>query len=316
MTKALAQLSAGGTLNFLLPEAVTNVRAHAWLRERLLSDYTVNKISRYPKVFSGVTTRLVAIEVTKTKSTEEVKFFNGKEFHGAVKPEVLRQTVNCTFAFVHKDEQSILDKLFKKQYSTLTNSVWALGIVTGDNAAKLLPTPVEGSEAIFTGKEIQPYLLRPAQKYIIYDRSRFQQVAKDKIYRADEKLVYKFISNRLVFAYDDKRRLFLNSANILIPYLPTLGIKTVLLFLNSELFQFAYMKMFGEVKVLKGNLCALPFPKLAATDETMFADVCDRILGNDQLASSESQQRIYDYYGLSPKQIKHIKEVVHNGVLA
>lgn len=90
----------------------------------------------------------------------------------------------------------------------------------------------------------------------------FQQVAPDLVYRAKEKLVYKFVSKNLVFAYDNQQRLFLNSANILIPKVQNHSIKTVLAFLNSKLFQYVYHTKFNELKVLKSNLLQLPFPLL------------------------------------------------------
>lgn len=99
-----------------------------------------------------------------------------------------------------------------------------------------------------------------SENYINYTRENFQQVAPENIYRAKEKLVYKFISKKLIFAYDNKQRLFLNSANILIPKLENYTIKNVMTFLNSTLFQYIYTKKFNELKVLKGNLTELPFP--------------------------------------------------------
>ena len=93
-----------------------------------------------------------------------------------------------------------------------------------------------------------------SENYINYTRENFQQVAPENIYRAKEKLVYKFISKKLIFAYDNKQRLFLNSANILIPKLENYTIKDVMTFLNSTLFQYIYTKKFNELKVLKGNL--------------------------------------------------------------
>ena len=96
-------------------------------------------------------------------------------------------------------------------------------------------------EKIYTGKEIKPYFLEQARHYIFYQRQALQQTAKEEYYRAKEKLVYKFISKKLVFAYDNTGSLFLNSANILIPSIPNMSIKTVMAFLNTPLYQFLYI---------------------------------------------------------------------------
>ena len=61
------------------------------------------------------------------------------------------------------------------------------------------------------------YLFRAPAAFIRFDPDRFQQAAPERKYRAPEKLVYRFISKKLIVAYDDRGRLTLNSANILIP---------------------------------------------------------------------------------------------------
>lgn len=162
------------------------------------------------------------------------------------------------------EDIKILEKVKSLGKYNLGQSDWALGVVTGDNKNKLKKNYSVGYEKIYTGKEILPYRLKTPTNYILYDRKQLQQVAKDEYYRAKEKLVYKFISNKLVFAYDDSGSLFLNSANILIPNIPNMSVKTVLAFLNSELYQYMYIVLFSEIKVLKGNLIELPFPQISS----------------------------------------------------
>lgn len=166
------------------------------------------------------------------------------------------------------DERIVRGVLSKGKY-TLAGSTWALGVITGDNRHKLKEMHGMGLEPIFTGKEIEPYTLKTPRKFIEYKRDDFQQVAKDEIYRAEEKLVYKFISDKLVFAYDDTRSLFLNSANILIPKIPGMSMKAVLAFLNSDLYKFLYKSLFGEIKILRGNLEELPFPEITEKEDEL-----------------------------------------------
>ena len=135
----------------------------------------------------------------------------------------------------------------------------------------------------------------------------FQQVAPDLVYRAKEKLVYKFVSKNLVFAYDNQQRLFLNSANILIPKVQNHSIKTVLAFLNSKLFQYVYHTKFNELKVLKSNLLQLPFPLLGKKDKTKLEEFI-----NDYMTSKNADilEKIDDYifkiFELSDDEIQYI----------
>ena len=209
------------------------------------------------------------------------------------------------------EDKEILNIFKKKGKYFLNKSIWGLGIVTGDNKNKLSSICLKGMEKIYTGKEIQKYILKSAKNYIYFDRNNLQQVAKDEIYRAEEKLVYKFISNKLTFAYDNTKSLFLNSANILIPFIPSMCIKSILAFLNSTLFQFAYIKLFGEIKILKGNLLELPFPEIfKETDNTISSSV-NKILNGNNSEIKNIDSYIFSIYNYSATQIEYIKRSVY-----
>ena len=221
------------------------------------------------------------------------------------------ETDNLIFNLLSEDDLSIVRTVKEKGRYSLRASVWALGIVTGDNKRKLFPEYHDGMEKIYTGKEIQPYVLKPARYYILFDRAGLQQVAKDEVYRAPEKLVYKFISNKLVFAYDDGGSLFLNSANILIPFIPGMSIKTVMAFLNSDLFQFMYSKLFGEVKILKGNLAELPFPEISADMDKKISGLVDAVLRGETAERDGIEDLVFSIFDLSDEQINYIMRSVN-----
>lgn len=138
-----------------------------------------------------------------------------------------------------------------------------------------------------------------------------QQVAKEKYYRAKEKLVYKFISNKLVFAYDNTASLFLNSANILIPQIPNMSIKTVLGFLNSELYQYLYCTLFSEIKILKGNLIELPFIGIMQEQDNLISSYVQNILNGNDNYIINVQEEIYKLFNINDLQIKYIKEKIN-----
>ena len=171
----------------------------------------------------------------------------------------------------------LIRKIEQQKKYDLSESIFALGIVTGDNAKKLFDTPQTDSEAVYTGKEVRRYSLLPPRKYLFYDREQFQQIAPDEYYRAGEKLVYKFISKELVFAYDNSGSLLLNSANMIIPRIPELGIKTVLALLNSDVLRYYYKVLFSDVKVLKSNIAKLPLPHISAACRQEIEKIIDQL---------------------------------------
>ena len=151
--------------------------------------------------------------------------------------------------------------------------------------------------------------MKPASRFIKFDRADFQQCAKEELYRAKEKLVYKFVSSRLCFTYDDQQRLFLNSANILIPEVDGMSTKTVLAFLNSSLFNFLYVKRFDDLKILKGNLSTLPFPQITAEEDAQLTDLVERALSGDKEAPQEIDSLIYSLYQLDSEEIMLVRNV-------
>ena len=305
--KAFNQLENEGIIRFLLPESVLNVKSYKNFRKFLLENTDIQSITKYHGTFSGVQTKYIDIqcachfdrsemkwsEVEKSSSNVitvkdfSTPFHSARNDDGHVSTKAFHLTNNLNFNLLSDSDLEKVQKILKKGKYTLQDSIWGLGIVTGDNKKHLKTKQGRGFEPIYTGKEIEAYNLKSPKYFIKYKRADYQQVAKDEIYRADEKLVYKFISKNLVFAYDDSKSLFLNSANILIPRIPGMSVKTVLAFLNSELFKFLYKSLFGEIKILKGNLMELPFPEITPEIDKKLTELVDAVLNGNKAALKE-----------------------------
>ena len=307
--QSFQQLKPYGNIRFLFPEAILNVKKHKDIRTFLLEKGRFNAITFYRALFTGVTTKYIDIDFQKAEQNKNVFVYEGKK-QKKVPVASFYNTENKIFRIMDNIDIEIIEQLKNYEKYNLNKSIWALGIVTGDNKNKLKEEYFEGSEAIYTGKEICRYVLKPAKKYILYDRTKLQQVAPEKYYRADEKLVYKFISKKLVFAYDNTKSLFLNSANILIPSVDTMSMKTVMAYLNSELFQYLYSKMFGQVKILKGNLMLLPFPKITQKQNNEILEIINELLKGNNKRETTLQNIIFESYHLNTKQIQHIKKEI------
>lgn len=280
--KSFQQLENDGVIRFLMPESIMNVKCHKAFREFLLNNGSLTSITLYYDTFAGVQTKYVDVELhRKNNDDSRVKVIKNDKTSYVSKSSFFL-TKNLNFNLLSENDERIVRRILSKGKYTLAGSTWALGVITGDNRHKLKERQGRGLEPIFTGKEIEPYTLKTPRKFIEYKRDDFQQVAKDEIYRAEEKLVYRFISDKLVFAYDDTRSLFLNSANILIPKIPGMSIKTVLAFLNSDLYKFIYKSLFGEIKILRGNLEELPFPEITEKEDELLKNLVDEVLAGDR----------------------------------
>lgn len=307
--KSLSLLKNDGAVNFLFPVSVLNVKAHKAFRQFLLENELLRRIHVFDARFSGVLTKFASISADRRPKLDGITFTDGHTT-ASIDVSEARTSANCTFTMVSNLDAGIISKIRSKAPLNLKNSRWALGIVTGDNKNKLHEAPGPHEEPIYTGKEIQPFVLKQPSKYILFDRSRLQQVARDEFYRAPEKLVYKFITKKLMFAYDDTRSLCLNSANILIPKIDGMSIKSVMAFLNSTLYQYLYIKLFNELKILKGNLQELPFPVLSQSENEQLTELVNHALRKDANAVPSINEWVYQYYALNNSEISHITETV------
>ena len=308
--KSYSLLKNGGVLSFLLPISLLNVKVHKDVRQFILENGRLEKIRIFPDLFTGVTTTFVSIDHSKNDYKDTIEYISPFKT-SLINRSSFYKTENYTFTQVENIDENIISKIKSKGNLTLKDSKWALGIVTGDNANKVHDAYREGEELIYTGKEIKPYKLLKARKYLLFDRKKLQQAAKDEFYRSPEKLVYKFISKKLVFAYDNTGALFLNSANILIPKIPGMCIKTVMAFLNTSIFQYLYIKMFNEIKILKGNLLLLPFPKISQEQDAELSKLVDSVLKEDNIAISKIEEWVKNFYSLNDEEISHINEVIN-----
>lgn len=308
--KSFRLLKKNGFVRFLFPKSVLNVKVHKDIRSFMLAHGNIESITLYDEMFSSVTTHFVDIELSNRQQCDFVNIYTPKKLF-CVDKKSFYATDNLVFNFHRDVDSQIISQVKNVGKYTLKNSIWALGIVTGDNKNKLLNKPTLTSEPIYTGKEIMPYYLKPPLNHIEYLRNNFQQVAKEEYYRATEKLVYKFISNKLVFAYDNSQSLFLNSANILIPKIPNMSIKTVMAFLNSEVFQYLYSVLFSEIKILKGNLVELPFPIITKKQDLLLSEYVEQILNGNAKYIEILHNEIYDIFHIRENQKKHIREKLH-----
>ena len=171
----------------------------------------------------------------------------------------------------------------------------------------------DGCEVILKGSDILRYKVKDSNKYIRFTPEDFQQVAPTELYRAEEKLLYRFISDVPVFAYDNNKTLSLNSCNILIPQIKGMSIKYVLAVLNSSVSAFFIKKKFNSLKMLRSHIESLPLPVITQKKQKKIIEKIDCILKSDEDISKlydELDIEIMELYQLNSKQQKIIREVL------
>lgn len=311
LEKSIQLLRRGGQLSFILPESILKIKIHADIRELILCETNISKISMLGRQFSGVFTPVIRLDLIKEPAIDDFLVLVEKEGKfDYIAQDRFRK--NEDFAFdisTESHEEGLLNKLYSVKHLTLSkNAEWALGIVTGDNKKFVLDLHEHGAEAVFRGSDVYPYYLGEPRSFVHFNPSAFQQVAQERFFRSPEKLIYKFISKRLVFAYDDRQCLTLNSANILIPSIPGMSIKTVLAFLNSSVFQYIFKKKFATHKVLRGDLEKLPFPLIDLKIQSIIERLVDSAVGN-RSTPEMLDELVFSAFGLSENEIAEIRQM-------
>lgn len=311
LEKALRLLRPGGRLSFILPESMLKIKARADIRKLVLDQACIERIALLGRVFAGVFTPIIRLDLSKRPAPDDWKvtvFWDGKEYQALQK----RFAVNVNHAFdvaVTPRDAEIMAKITTVPHQTLAgNADWALGIVTGDNSRCVLDAPCEGSEPILRGRDVFKYAPRAPRCHIVFKPQEFQQVAPERYYRAPEKLIYRFVSDHLVFAYDNQSLLTLNSANILIPRLPGYSIKYVLAFLNSRVFQYLFIKRFQTRKILRGDLETMPFPHTSPDVAAAIEHQVDLCMSGEYQPADELDQMIYRIFHLEDDEVVEIEK--------
>lgn len=302
--KALSMLNHKGVLAFVLPEAILSVAAHDTVRRMMIAACSFKFISYLGNVFSGVQCPSIILGVAPDDEKTVVGCRVSTETDTFVILEP-RTFSDGTLSFNVSDEEneclnaisSIENVVYLKG-----NAKFALGIVTGNNKEYISTEKRDDNEVILKGSDIQRYGMTTSGNYIRFAPESFQQVAPVEMYRAKEKLLYRFICEVPVFTYDDQQTLSLNSCNIVIPDVDGLEMKYILAILNSSVAAYFVSKRFNSVKLLRSHIEQMPIPVVSMDIQTSIIKKVDRIMNSSENISGlyeDLDSDIMQLFGLS-----------------
>lgn len=258
---SLSLLKDGGEMGFLLPEAFFNIAVFEDVRKRALQ-LDILRLIDYDRAFKGLMTKAMAIVLRNTQAPKDAVV------QCETKESVIQRTKK-SFSYAPKsilnftygeEVADTLKYLYNLPYTTLAgNASWGLGIVTGNNSELCSDTPLENYVPVYRGKDITTAGLTTPTVFINKDLRNCQQVAPMSLYLAPEKLIYRFISDKLVFYCDVQQRYILNSANMLVlnADFPISG-RQLTDVMNSKFMNWLFRTIFATHKILRGDLEMLP----------------------------------------------------------
>ena len=303
---SLKKLSENGKLNFFLPESILNVASHKNIRKILLNSHRNIEIFPLGMAFKGVQSECVLLKLSEIMENEsQIIVEKDKKYKLNIK-NITSPNYLISYNISEIDEK-ILNKIYSLGSERLSETTkFALGIVTGNNKKYLHEKKINDDEPVFRGKDILPYMLKSPETFIKFTPDVFQQVAPITMYRS-KKIVYKFISDKIVCALNDGN-LVLNSANIIISYDYPMEILVCLF--NSPVYTFIYQKKFNSKKVLKQHFQDFPLPILNYDLSRKFNEVYSGILNNTK-KQEDADKIICSYFEIAKKEYDYIKESVY-----
>lgn len=275
---SLLLLKEDGKIGFLLSEAFFNILAFQDIRKKLLK-YNIERFVDYGKPFDKLITKAKAVILSNKKDEKNIVCENGEERHIRTKSSFFSVPNNIFNFNVKNNDMTVINYVFETEHVTLKNNAqWGLGIVTGNNEIFCTREQKENYIPVFRGQDITKNGLLKPMNFISNDFSLYRQVAPIELYKAKEKLIYRFISSDLCFCLDNKQNFILNSANFLIPHnnFP-ISVKQLCDYLNSDLINWLFKSIFNTHKILRGDLEKIPihykfFEKNAVFCEKKYLD--------------------------------------------
>lgn len=310
--KGLALLEEKGYLAYVLPEALLSVKSHLPARELIIKNTSFRFVSYLGNSFSGVQCPAILLGLQKDgqEKTKQCRvMFDHEEF--TITKDRNMDAIQFSF-HMNDNEYDCLQAIESVQNVKYlaNNAKFALGIVTGDNKKSIKDKKEDGFEIILKGSDIFRYSIRNTNNYIRYTPDTFQQVAPTEIYRAKEKLLYRFICEIPVFAYDNNQTLSLNSCNILIPQIEGMNMKYILAVLNSSVAAYFINKKFNSIKLLRAHIESLPIPMISAERQNEIIKKVDYLMNAKENICDLYEELDHDIMEIFSLQTKH-RDTIH-----
>lgn len=313
--RGLDLLQDNGYMAYILPEALLSVSSHLQARKIILKETSFSFVNYLGNAFSGVQCPSIILGLKKDGQSSLLNCrVKSDDTTFTIRKE--RSFGATSFSFnMNDDEYACLEAIsrVKSARYLANNAKFALGIVTGNNKEYIKTSYADGCEIVLKGCDILRYSTKETNNYIKFEPKLFQQVAPTELYRAEEKLLYRFISEVPVFTYDNKQMLSLNSCNILIPQINGMNIKYILAVLNSSVAAFYFKKKFNSVKLLRSHIESLPIPEVDFVTQSKIIEKVDRIMNSTENISglyAELDNDIMMAFSLTINQMRTIQSAL------
>jgi len=266
-----------GYVSLLLPDAFFTIATFQDVRNKLLA-YNLIGLRDFNNVFKGTQAKAQSFCLQKTNyKNNKTKCFAKNNNHTREQNSFINNPKQIINLNTNDIEQKVIEQIHSKPYLTLKNNAkWGLGIVTGNNT-KFIYKENKKNDLIevYKGLDVYPNYLKETTNFlnIKNDLHLYQQVPPLELFQAPEKIIYRFISNKLICYCDTDQVYCLNSANFFIVATNfPVSMQNITHLFNSKLYNWLFNKLFNTHKVLRSDLENLPIPTAFFNENTIFSE--------------------------------------------
>ncbi len=291
-------LKKHGTMSYIVPNTLLTQDYYQETRSLLLRN-RIRSIVQYTKLpFENAVVENVTFVATKDEALKdydiaileddlsEAKLLAAKSRDGFRANRKAAMTIYAA---------AIMDEVFARALPTLSSFCYVNQAIAlkGDRKLSLRSSNTGGKFfRLLDGRNIGRYQVKWDGVYFEYDESKIHSCKRQDIFLTAEKLLFRRVSEDLMFAYDDNQFFALNTLVVVnLREGQTESLKYLLALLNSSLMNYLYKKRFKSTKKVFSEIQArtvgqLPIKPSTATEAKVISTLVDLML----LAKSDGNE--------------------------
>jgi hypothetical protein len=315
--------SSIGFTTLIIPNTFLANEYSLELRKFILENFGISEIYNAGSVFEDASVETVIIALSKEVFLNKTKITNNGKSYFIDLVENSSFTEDKKFLILITPEiATIIEKLNLNGRIKEYAKVWR-GLTTGNDKKYISGLKTEKEhKPLITGSDISRYCNLVNKKYVLYRPAELDRARDQRIFLLQEKLVSKFVGDRLCFTIDINQFYVLNSACVTEVLTEKTSIKYLLGILNSKLINFYFTNVFTDYRdsfplMKSGNIESLPLKLAPIKIETEIKTIVDQILimklqdssADTTALETQIDQLVYKLYDLTEEEIKIIEGI-------
>ena len=319
-------LKKNGVMAFIIPNTILTQDYYAYTRKFILENMIIKDIV----IFNEMSFESAVVENTTIVVCKNIQTDYAINIYRQNKDKVELLTLKKKSNFTSQDNyvlnifsNKIIDKIFRKNLDSLfdhciINQAIAL---KGDKSLTIkYENRLNKYDKLLEGRNIFKYGIDWDGKYLEYNLQRIHSCKRKDIFESEEKLLFRRVSESLIFTYDNEQYFALNTLVVVnLRDTSKLNLKFLLALLNSRLLNYIYKNKFKSTKKVFSEIQAksvakLPIVNIPLEKQSNIIKIVDEIIYKNRCEIDTKKLEeyidkiVYELYGLSEEEIKIIED--------